>query len=93
MTTDKDTSKEHIADLVQKWSKTTFGIDFKYRPLQMECIVDIIWNWFNNQENVILDAPTGSGKSFIALSVAGVLSTYYGKTGYVLISDLSLLQQ
>lgn len=93
MTTDKNTSKEHIADLVQKWSKTTFGIDFKYRPLQMECIVDIIWNWFNNQENVILDAPTGSGKSFIALSVAGVLSTYYGKTGYVLISDLSLLQQ
>ena len=93
LTTDKNITKESLTDLVQKWGTTTFGIDFKYRPLQKECIVDIIWNWFNNHEDVILDAPTGSGKSFIAMAVAGVLSTYFGKKGYVLISDLSLLQQ
>ena len=93
LTTDKTITKESLTDLVQKWGTSTFGIDFKYRPLQKECIVDIIWNWFNSHEDVILDAPTGSGKSFIAMAVAGVLSTYFGKKGYVLISDLSLLQQ
>jgi hypothetical protein len=93
LTTDKTVTKESLADLVQKWGTSTFGVDFKYRPLQKECIVDIIWNWFNNHDDIILDAPTGSGKSFIAMAVAGVLSTYFGKRGYVLISDLSLLQQ
>lgn len=93
LTTDKTVTKESLTDLVQKWGTSTFGIDFKYRPLQKECIVDIIWNWFNNYNDIILDAPTGSGKSFIAMAVAGVLSTYFGKKGYVLISDLSLLQQ
>ena len=93
LTTDKTITKESLTDLVQKWGTSTFGIDFKYRPLQKECIVDIIWNWFNDHDDIILDAPTGSGKSFIAMAVAGVLSTYFGKKGYVLISDLSLLQQ
>ena len=81
LTTDKTVSKDSLTDLVQKWGTSTFGIDFKYRPFQKECIVDIIWNWFNNYDDIILDAPTGSGKSFIAMAVAGVLSTYFGKKG------------
>ena len=42
LTTDKTITKESLTDLVQKWGTSTFGIDFKYRPLQKECIVDII---------------------------------------------------
>lgn len=86
-------TKEKLNELVESWSTTTFGLDFKFRPKQKESIIDIIWNWFHQTDNVILDAPTGSGKSIIAMIVAGVLSSYFGKKGYILISDLSLLQQ
>ena len=88
-----DTSKENIESLVIKWAIKTFGPSFKFRPKQKETIVDIIYDWLNNTDNVILDAPTGSGKSIVAIIVGGVLSEYYGKRGYILISDLSLLEQ
>lgn len=89
----KTISKEELLELIQEWANKHFGENFKYRPHQCETICDIIYTWFHEVDNVILEAPTGSGKSFIALSVAGVLSEYFGKTGYVLISDLSLIEQ
>lgn len=89
----KSTSKEKISDLVQKFAITTFGLNFKFRPKQKETIVNIICDWKNDTKNVILNAPTGSGKSYIAMITGGVLSTYFGLKGYILISDLSLLQQ
>lgn len=88
-----ETDKKTINECVDNWSKKVFGETFKYRPNQKETIVDIIYSWFNTHDNVLLDAPTGTGKSVIAISVAGVLSEYYNKKGYILISDLSLLQQ
>ena len=44
-------------------------------------------------KNYILEAPTGSGKSIMAMIIGGVLTKYYDKRGYVLISDLSLIEQ
>ncbi len=93
MTYDKSITKEELTELVDKWSKETFGPTFKYRPKQKETAVGIILNWLNDTDNVILDAPTGSGKSIIAMTVGGILSEYFGKRGYILISDLSLLEQ
>ncbi len=93
MTYDKNISKEKLTELVDKWAIDTFGPTFKFRPKQKETIIGIILNWLNDVDDVILDAPTGSGKSIIAIVVAGVLSTYFGKRGYILISDLSLLEQ
>lgn len=90
---DKTISKSKLEELVTEWSKETFGPAFKFRPQQKETIVDIILDWLNDVDNVILDAPTGSGKSIIAITVGGILSTYFGKRGYILISDLSLLEQ
>ena len=86
-------TKENIEGLVVKWAIKTFGPSFKFRPKQKETIVSIIYDWLNNTDNIILDAPTGSGKSIVAIIVGGVLSEYFGKTGYILISDLSLLEQ
>lgn len=86
-------NKENIEKLVIKWAIKTFGPSFKFRPKQKETIVDIIYDWLNETDNIILDAPTGSGKSIVAIVVSGVLSEYFGKTGYILISDLSLLEQ
>ena len=86
-------TKENIEGLVVKWAIKTFGPSFKFRPKQKETIVSIIYDWLNNTDNIILDAPTGSGKSIVAIIVGGVLSEYFDKTGYILISDLSLLEQ
>ena len=90
---DKNISKDEINKLIIKWSIKTFGADFKFRPKQKETIIDIIHSWLNNTTDVILEAPTGSGKSIVAITVAGVLSEYFNKRGYILISDLSLLEQ
>ena len=87
------TDKQTINKCVVKWAEKTFGPTFEFRPKQKESIIDIIWSWFHQYDNIMLDAPTGSGKSIIAMVVAGVLSDYYKMKGYILISDLSLLQQ
>lgn len=86
-------SKKELDNLILKWSIKTFGSDFKFRPKQKETISDIIYNWLHGTFDIILDAPTGSGKSIAAIIIGGVLSEYFGKTGYILISDLSLLDQ
>lgn len=88
-----DISKKELDDLILKWSIKTFGPTFKFRPKQKETISDIIYNWLHGTSDIILDAPTGSGKSIVAIIIGGVLSEYFGKTGYILISDLSLLDQ
>lgn len=90
----KHTNKEELNKLVHSFAITTFGSTFKFRQKQKETIVNIIYDWFlNDKDDIILSAPTGSGKSYIAMIVGGVLSNYFGLSGYVLISDLSLLKQ
>lgn len=88
-----DYNKIKIQEQVENSAKEHLGIDFNFRPKQKEAIVDTIYNWLNGKQDVICSAPTGSGKSIIALLVAAVLSEYYNKTGYILISDLSLIEQ
>lgn len=85
--------KNDILQYIEEWSKGVYGDTFIYRPGQKEAICDIIFEWLHNADDIILDAPTGSGKSIIALSVAGVLNKYFDKSGYILISDLSLMEQ
>lgn len=71
-----------------------YGSTFRFRPNQKEAIVNTIFSWLTgNTTDVILQGPTGSGKSAIGMLVAAVLSEDYGKTGYIVISDLSLIQQ
>ena len=82
-----------IEKQVTEWSMKTFGNSFVFRKYQKEACVEIIRDFLSGTKNYILEAPTGSGKSIIAMIIGGVLSTYYDKTGYVLISDLSLIQQ
>lgn len=84
---------DEINKIIDQWTAKRFGPDFIYRPNQKETISRILYNWDNDTNNVILDAPTGSGKSIVAMAVAGILSEYADATGYICISDLSLLEQ
>lgn len=71
----------------------SFGSTFKFRPNQKEAVATTIDNWLNGVDNVIISAPTGSGKSITALTIAGVLTRFYNMTGYILASDLNLIDQ
>lgn len=87
------TKKEDLLRYIDEWSKEVYGPVFSYRPGQKEAVCDILYAWLHDADDIILDAPTGTGKSIIALSVAGVLNKYFHKEGYILISDLSLMEQ
>ena len=81
-----------IKNCVIERAKNRFGENFIFRKNQLDAIISIIIGFFT-KENYIIEAPTGSGKSIIALLVADVFNYYFGLKGYILISDLSLLDQ
>jgi len=71
----------------------TYGRDFNFRPQQREVVLDIVNSFFDGNCNLyLLDAPTGSGKSVIAMVTAGFL-TEFQMRGYILASDLMLQDQ
>lgn len=67
--------------------------NIEFRPQQKEAIVDIISAYEEDHNGIyLLDAPTGSGKSVIAMLFADFLA-FKGNRGYILASDLSLHEQ
>ena len=87
-------SKEKLTSQVEAVALDIFGPTFSFRPNQKEAIVTTLFNWLNGtKSNVIISAPTGSGKSIIGLLCGAVLSKYYAMKGYILCSDLGLLEQ
>lgn len=70
-----------------------FGDAFLFREGQREVVEAICNHYLQAPEGtVILDAPTGSGKSLIAMWSAHVLKEL-GKRGYLVTSDLMLQDQ
>lgn len=66
--------------------------NWKWRKGQKDTIKSVINAYYDGVKVVILDCPTGSGKSTIALCVSWILNTI-GKKGYILASDISLQEQ
>lgn len=67
----------------------------EFRKYQRATIIAILNEYMlDNNAKIILDAPTGSGKSIIALVTSRVLSSkYFSKRGYILTSDTLLQEQ
>lgn len=82
-----------IIDQVKQWTYNNIDPDFKFRKYQLEAIVNIIKNVLWAKKIQVMEAPTGSGKSFIGIISAGVLWEFYKKKSYLLASDLSLYRQ
>ena len=87
--------KKRIKKQCIDWAKTNIGDTFKFRPYQLDAIVNIVHEIVNNKDgtNQVVEAPTGSGKSLICIIAAGVLLEYYKMTSYILCSDLTLFEQ
>lgn len=84
--------KVNVDEILQV-SREKFGEKFKFRKGQLEAIVDILETFYGGEHNLyLLDAPTGSGKSCIALMTAEMINRAHLK-GYILASDLSLFDQ
>lgn len=87
-------SFEHIENNIREWTSDNISPNFEFRPGQFESIRGIIYAIINNHVDTnILQAPTGTGKSFICIISAGVLAKYYNKKSYILASDLYLWKQ
>ena len=84
---------EKICEQIDQVALDTFGATFRFRPNQKEAVAETIDQWLNGTDNVIISAPTGSGKSITALTIAKVLTRFYDMTGYILASDLGLIEQ
>jgi Rad3-related DNA helicase len=71
----------------------TFGKGFEFRRGQREIIVKICESYLEDSKaTIVIDAPTGSGKSLIAMWSAHILKEL-GNKGYMITSDLSLQDQ
>ena len=77
-----------------EWSQKNIAINFEFREYQLDYIVRVLDSILNQNVKVnALEAPTGSGKSFIAMVLSGVAWAYFRKTSYILVSDLGLMDQ
>lgn len=79
-------------DLLQEFKDTFFPESFNWRKGQKEAIQKILKAYDDGYKNVILDAPTGSGKSLVAMCVSWILNKK-NKEGYMLASDITLQEQ
>jgi superfamily II DNA or RNA helicase len=80
---------DKIEEYLQMYVSHHCPVDFKWRKYQKEAIIDIITTCLDGtKKNYLLSAPTGAGKSQIAIAAAYVLNRF-GKKGYILASDLN----
>lgn len=86
--------EQQIKDQIDKILKAgLLGSDFKFRIGQRETVEAICRTYFEDPtSSIIIDAPTGTGKSIIAIASSLVLIEM-GKKGYLVTSDLSLQDQ
>lgn len=86
-------NEQYILNKIKEFETTFFDDNFKWRPGQKEAIIEILLAYYNKTHNtIILDCPTGGGKSIIGMAVSWVLNQN-NKTGYILTSDIALQEQ
>lgn len=82
-----------IEDYVVEYAHILLGSSFEFRPGQLDAVKHIVENTLCCIKHTVLEAPTGSGKSLIAILAAYVLHKVYHRKSYILVSDLSLFDQ
>ncbi len=85
---------DKIKDIIDKaLNNKQFGENFKFRTNQRKAIETICNHYLEDPEGtIIIDAPTGTGKSIIAMWSSYVLKEL-GNQGYIITSDKTLQEQ
>lgn len=84
---------DQLKEKIEEYRLVILGEKWKWRKGQQEAIIEILLTYYNKTYNtVILDCPTGGGKSAIGMAVAWILNQQK-KKGYILASDISLQEQ
>jgi len=82
-----------ILKLIEDYRVTYLGEDFVWRVGQVSAITTIVETYIEGKVKVvILNAPTGAGKSAIAMCSTWIMNQLKA-TGYILTSDLALQEQ
>jgi len=85
--------EKYIQELLAEFKETFMSENFEWRRGQKETIMEIVKTYFEKKyHTIIIDAPTGSGKSIISICAAWILNKH-NKRGYILASDISLQEQ
>ena len=85
-------NKEQIQIKIDEF-KALLGENWEWRKGQKEAIIEILLTYYTKTHKVvILDCPTGGGKSIIGMAVAWILNQE-AKKGFILASDISLQEQ
>lgn len=84
---------QSLEQSIQDIALELLGEDFVFRPHQLEAVKSIVENVMSNTKHMVLEAPTGSGKSIIGMLAACTLYKLFSKRSYILVSDLSLYDQ
>lgn len=85
-------TEEDLKNKIEEFRVTFLGEEWAWRKGQMEAILSILTAYSEGSKVVVLDCPTGGGKSTIAMCASWVLNQN-GKEGYILASDISLQEQ
>lgn len=88
------TNKELVNNKIERvLSLKIFGLNFEFRKGQREVVEQICVSFLEGDvSTVILDAPTGTGKSIIAMFSSRVLEEL-SYSGYLITSDIALQDQ
>jgi len=92
------THEERAHELIDKMIKDNMmGITFSFRTGQLDIISKILQAYLKYQEDglqdtIVIEAPTGTGKSIIAMATSSCLELM-DREGYIITSDLSLQDQ
>lgn len=86
--------RERVDDAIDELLNThVFGKNFSFRAGQREAVTNICLEYLRDPyQTIVLDAPTGTGKSIVAMACSRIL-TGFEATGYLVTSDLMLQEQ
>lgn len=89
-------TKEEITEIIKsvlgEYGKTP-GIDTSRLKKQFPTVLKIVNGYLNGNKNIILEAPTGSGKSVIGFIVSDIIGKIYQENSFILTSDKFLQDQ
>lgn len=90
---DEEYTYESVDKLVGQWTAEHLPDTFTFREHQRESVTGRLLDILTGVKTNVIEAPTGSGKSIIAIITAGVMWDCFEQQSYILVTDMGLFDQ